>query len=72
MVAEDVAVDVVFARTGHQSVSHIVDGDGVLVGCGVLVALGGDFDESGSIDVERKLFSLCALLCRLVSCKGCD
>ncbi len=57
---------------GHQFTSHVVDGDGVLVVCGVLVALGGDFDESGGIDVEGKLFGLCAFLCRLGSFKAAD
>ncbi|WP_458208857.1 hypothetical protein [Haladaptatus sp. NG-SE-30] len=59
------------ARAGQQFLGHVVDGDGVLVGCGVLVALVGDFNESGGIDVEGKLFGLCAFLCRLVSFKGC-
>ena len=62
---EGVPVDVMRARAGHQFVSH-VDGESVLVGCRVLVALVGDFDESGGIDVEEKLFGLCAFLCRLV------
>ncbi len=42
VLAEGVAVDVVRTRAGHQFVSHVVDGDCVLVGCGVLVALVGD------------------------------
>ena len=62
MLAEGVAVDVVRARAGHQFLGYVVDGDGVLVVCGVLVALVGDFDESGGIDVEGKLFGLCAFL----------
>ncbi|SIR89799.1 hypothetical protein SAMN05421858_4453 [Haladaptatus litoreus] len=37
----------------------------MLVGCGVLVALVGDSEESGGIDVEGELFGLCAFLCRL-------
>lgn len=44
--AEGIAVGVVRARTGHQFVSHAIDGDGVLVGYGILVAFGGDFNES--------------------------
>ncbi|MCO8256542.1 hypothetical protein NKF26_22245 [Haladaptatus sp. AB618] len=56
--AKGVPVNVVRARTGHQFVGHIVAGGGVLVGCGVLVALVGDFDESGGIDVEGKSFDL--------------
>ena len=47
--AEGVAVDVMRARAGHQFLSHVVDGDNVLVICRVLVALGGDADESESI-----------------------
>ncbi len=62
--AEGVAMDVVRTRTGHQFLGHVVDEDCVLVVCGVLVALVGDFDKSGGIDVEGKLFGLCALLCR--------
>ena len=69
VLAECVSVDVVRARAGHQFVSHVVDGDGVLVVCRVLVALVGDLDHSGSIDVEGKLVGLCAVLCRLVSFK---
>ena len=41
---------------GHQFVSHVVDGYGVLVVCRLVVALIGNFDESGGIDVEGKLF----------------
>ncbi len=41
--AEGVPVDVMRAGAGHQFVGHVVDGDGVLVLCGVLVALVGDF-----------------------------
>ena len=62
---ECVAVDVVRAGTGHQVFSHVVDGNGVLVGCRVLVALVGDVDESGGIDVEGELVGLCAFLCCL-------
>jgi hypothetical protein len=60
---------VVRTRTSHQVLGHVVDGNAVLVGCGVLVALVGDVDESGGIDVEGELFGLCACLCRLVSFK---
>jgi hypothetical protein len=49
-------VDVVRAGAGHQFVRHVVDGDHVLVVCRVLVALVGDVDESGGIDVEGELF----------------
>jgi hypothetical protein len=65
-------MDVMRARTGNQFVRHVVDGDCVLVGSGVLVALVGDVDESGGIGVEGKLFGLCAFLCRLVSFKSCE
>ncbi len=58
--AEGAAVDVIGARTGHQVFGHVVEGDCVLVGSGVVVAPIGDFDESGGIDVEGKLFTLCA------------
>ena len=68
--AKGVPVDVVRARTSHQFLDYVVDGDSVLVGCGVLVALVGDANESGGIDVEDKLFGLCAFRCRLVSFKG--
>ncbi len=71
MLAVGVAMDVMRAGTGHQFLGHVVDGDHVLVVCGVLVALIGDVDESGGIDVEGELFPLCAFLCRLVSFKGC-
>ncbi|WP_217694346.1 hypothetical protein, partial [Haladaptatus litoreus] len=69
--AEGVAVNMVWARAGHQVLGHVVDGDSVLVVCGILVALIGDFCESGGIDVEGELFGLCALLCRLVSFPLC-
>ena len=36
--ADGVAVDVMRTRTGHQFLGHVVDGDGVLVVCGVLLA----------------------------------
>ena len=55
---EGVPVDVMRARAGHQFFSHIVDGDSVLVVCGILVALVGDFDESGGIDIEGEEFLL--------------
>ncbi|WP_435159077.1 hypothetical protein [Haladaptatus sp. DFWS20] len=61
-----------WARAGHQFMRHVVDGDCVLVDCGVLVALVGDLDESGGIDVEGELVGLCAFLCRLVSFTGFD
>ncbi|GKZ15345.1 hypothetical protein HAL_32260 [Haladaptatus sp. T7] len=67
MFAEGIAVDVMRTRAGHRVFGHVVDGDGVLMVCGVLVALGGDVDESGGIDVEGTLFGLCAFLCRLVN-----
>jgi hypothetical protein len=54
-------------RAGQQFVGHVVDGDGVVVGCGLVVALVGDVDESGGIDVEGKLVGLCAFLCCLGS-----
>ena len=41
--AEDIAVDVMRAGAGNQFVGHVVDGNCVLVGCGVVVALVGDF-----------------------------
>ena len=47
--AESVAVDVMRTSAGHQVLCNVVNGDGVLVGCGVLVALVGDVDESESI-----------------------
>jgi hypothetical protein len=56
--AERVAVEVVRTRAGHQFLSRVVDGDSVLVVFGVLVALVGDVDESGSIDVEGESFDL--------------
>ncbi|MFB9807729.1 hypothetical protein ACFFQF_22070 [Haladaptatus pallidirubidus] len=49
MFAKGVAVDVMQARTRHQVLGYVVDGDGVLVVCGILVALIGDFNESGGI-----------------------
>jgi hypothetical protein len=52
-------VDVVRARAGHQFLGHVVDGDCVLVVCGVLVALVGDFDHSVGIDIEGELIGLC-------------
>ncbi len=58
--AEGVAVDVMWAGTRHRGVSHVVDGDHVLVGFGILVTLVGDVDESGGIDVEGEPFPLCA------------
>ncbi|ODR79750.1 hypothetical protein BG842_07985 [Haladaptatus sp. W1] len=54
MFAEGVAVDVVRAGASHQVVGHVVDGDHVLMVCRVLVALGGDVDESRGIDIEGK------------------
>ncbi len=68
--AVGVSVDVMRTRTGHQFFSHVVDGDGILVGCRALVALVGDVDESGGIGVEGELVGLCAFLCRLVSFTG--
>jgi hypothetical protein len=69
--AEGVPMDVVQTGAGRQFVGPVVDGDGVLVFSGVLVALVGDVDESGGIDIEGKLFGLCTFLCRLVSFTGC-
>jgi hypothetical protein len=69
--AEGVPVDVMRARAGHQFLGHVVDGDSVLVGCGLVVALVGNCNESGRIGVEGKLFPLGAFLCRLVSVTGC-
>jgi hypothetical protein len=44
---------------GREGVKRpIVDGDGVLVGCRVVVALVGEVDESGAISVEGKVFGL--------------
>jgi hypothetical protein len=43
MFAEGVPVNVMRARAGHLFVGHIDDRDGVLVVCGFLVALVGDF-----------------------------
>ena len=60
--ADGVAVAVVRVGAGHQFVRHVVDGDGVLVVCGLVVALGGDADESRAFDVEGELFGLCAFL----------
>ncbi len=56
-------------RTGHQFAGHVVDGDGVLVLSGVVVALVGDVDHSGGLNIVGELFPLRALLCRLVSFK---
>jgi hypothetical protein len=67
VLAKGVTVDVVQASARHQFLSYVVDGNGGLVGCGVLVILVSDVDESRGIDVEGKLFGLCAFLCRLVS-----
>jgi hypothetical protein len=64
--AESSPVDMMRAGAGHQFTSHVADGDCVLVVFGILVALVGDFNESGDIDVVDKLFGLCAFLCRLV------
>jgi threonine/homoserine/homoserine lactone efflux protein len=58
-------MNVVRAGTRHRIAGHVVDGDHVLVVFGVLVTLVGDLDESGGIDVDGKLFGLCAFLCRL-------
>jgi hypothetical protein len=69
--AEGISMDVVRARAGHQFLGHVVDGDCVLVVCGLVVALVGDFDESRGINVEGELFGLCALVCCFVSFKGC-
>jgi hypothetical protein len=65
--AEGVVVDVVRARAGHQVAGYVVDGDHVVVVCGILVALVGELNESGGIGVEGELFGLCAFLCRLGS-----
>ncbi|ODR79402.1 hypothetical protein BG842_06950 [Haladaptatus sp. W1] len=67
MLADGIAVDLVRADAGHQVFGHVVDGNSVLVGCGVLVALVGDVNESGGIDVEGELVGLCALLYCLVT-----
>ncbi len=48
MLAGGIAVDVVRARTSHQFVSNVVDGDDVLVVFGVVVALISNFDEFGN------------------------
>jgi hypothetical protein len=64
------SVNVMQAGAGHSFLGHVVDGDCVLVVCGVLVALVGDFNESGGIDIEGKLVGLCAFLCHLGSFKG--
>ncbi|WP_264783183.1 hypothetical protein [Haladaptatus sp. T7] len=64
--ADGVPVDVMRTGTRHQLVGHVVDGDCVLMLFGVLVALVGDFNESRGINVEGKLFGLCAFLCRLI------
>ncbi|KZN22531.1 hypothetical protein A4G99_18850 [Haladaptatus sp. R4] len=48
MFADGVPVDVMRARAGHQFLGHVVDGDGVLVGCGLVVAFVGDSEESGN------------------------
>ncbi len=56
MLAVGVAVDVMRAGAGHQFFSDVVDGDGVLVVCGVLVALIGDFDESGGTVLPPNVF----------------
>ncbi len=63
--ADSVAVDVVRARAGHQFVGYVVDGDCVLVGCGLVVALVGDVDESGGI--SKKNCSACARFCAVSS-----
>jgi hypothetical protein len=49
VLVDDGAVDVVRARTGYQVLGHVIDGDGVLVGCGILVALVGGMDKSGGM-----------------------
>ncbi|ODR79860.1 hypothetical protein BG842_04940 [Haladaptatus sp. W1] len=67
MLAEGVPMDVVRAHAGHQFFRDVIDGNSVLVGCGLVVALVADVNESGGIDVEGELVGLCALLCRLVS-----
>ncbi len=51
--AEGIAVDVVRARTGHQFVGHVVNGDHVLVVCRVLV---GDLDESEGTVLPPNVF----------------
>ena len=49
MFADSIAVDVMRTRTGHQFLGYVVDGDDVLVVCGVLVALVSGIDESGGM-----------------------
>ncbi|KZN22529.1 hypothetical protein A4G99_18840 [Haladaptatus sp. R4] len=71
MFAAEIAVDVVRARTGHQFLGHVVDGDCVLVVYRLVMALVGDSEESRGIDVEGKLVGLCAFLCRLSNVMGC-
>ena len=66
VLAECVAVDVVRASVCHRVTGHVVDGDGVLVGFGLVVALVDDFTEYEGIDIEGELLGLCAFLCRLV------
>ena len=57
--AEHVAVDVMRTGAGHQVLGHVVDGDGVLMGCGVLVTLVGDVNESkGLASMTRYRWSL--------------
>ncbi len=66
MFAKGVAVDVMRARAGHQFLGHVVDGEGVLVGCGVLVALVGDFTNPG-VSTSKASYSACARFCAVSS-----
>lgn len=48
MLANEVAVNVMGIRTGHQLFVHVVNGNHVLMFCGVHMAFIGDVDESGA------------------------
>ena len=58
MLAIGVAVDVVRAGARHQVLGYVVDGDSVLVVLGGLIALVGDVDKSGGIDVKGELLPM--------------
>ncbi len=64
VLTEGAPMDVVRARASHRIARHVIQRNNVLVLSGVLVALVGDVDESGGIDVEGKLFPVCASLAR--------
>ncbi|ODR79863.1 hypothetical protein BG842_04965 [Haladaptatus sp. W1] len=61
MSADSVSVDVVQASARYRVFGHVVDGDGVLLGCGVLVTFISDADKSRGIDIGEEVFGLCRL-----------